>query len=38
MLDKMESLYPDINDAGRLSEKEVDRVIAKYRDICLEEQ
>jgi hypothetical protein len=38
MLNKMESLYPDINEAGRLSEKEVDIIITKYRGRCLEEQ
>jgi len=37
MLNKMESLYPNINDAGRLTEKELDMVIGKYRDKCLEE-
>jgi hypothetical protein len=37
MLDKMESLYPDINDASRLTDAQVDRIIAKYRDGCLEE-
>jgi hypothetical protein len=37
MLNKMESLYPDINDAARLSEDEVDRIIARYKDGCLEE-
>lgn len=37
MLDKMESLYPDINEAAKLTDAQVDRIIAKYRDGCLEE-
>lgn len=37
MLNKMESLYPDINEAANLSDEEVDRIIARYKDGCLEE-
>lgn len=37
MLNKMEALYPNINDAALLSEAEVDRIIARYKDGCLEE-
>ena len=38
MLDKMETLYPDINDAAKLTESQLDRVITKYRAKCLEEK
>lgn len=37
MLDIMESLYPDINDAGRLTESQVESIANKYKDRCLEE-
>lgn len=35
MLEKIEALYPDINDAGRLSKSEIERVMMKYRNGCL---
>jgi type III secretory pathway component EscV len=37
MLEKMESLYPDINKAARLTESEIERVMLKYKDGCLEQ-
>lgn len=37
MLNRIESLYPDYNDAARLTENDVNRIIAKYKDGCLEE-
>ncbi len=37
MLDKIETLYPDINVASKLTDSQLDRVITKYRGKCLEE-
>jgi hypothetical protein len=37
MLSKMQQLYPDINDAGKLTEAQINRIAAKYAAGCLEE-
>lgn len=37
MLDKMESAYPDIKKAAKLTMEEVQQFGAKYREACLEE-
>jgi hypothetical protein len=37
MLEKMEGDYPDINDASRLTERQVEAIVNKYKDGCLEE-
>lgn len=37
MLNRIENLYPDYNDAARLTEADVNRIITKYKDGCLEE-
>lgn len=36
MMEKMESLYPDINDAGKLTPAQIERIIERYKDKCLE--
>jgi hypothetical protein len=36
MMEKMEAQYPDINEAARLTDEEIERVMMKYRDGCLE--
>ena len=35
MLEKLEATYPDINEAATLSDKELERVMMKYKDGCL---
>ena len=35
MLEKLEAMYPDINEAAQLSETELERVMARYKDGCL---
>ncbi|MCX6316166.1 MAG: hypothetical protein NTW29_02670 [Bacteroidetes bacterium] len=37
MLNRIESLYPDYKQASNLTDAEVDRIIEKYKDGCLEE-
>lgn len=37
MLDKIESAYPDIRDAAKITEADVERIGMKYKDKCLEE-
>jgi hypothetical protein len=37
MLDKMETLHPDIKDAGKLTVEEINEIAMKYRGECLEE-
>jgi hypothetical protein len=36
MLIKIEGLYPDINDAAKLSELDIENILSKYRDACLQ--
>ncbi|HEX4877726.1 MAG TPA: hypothetical protein VFV31_13710 [Chitinophagaceae bacterium] len=35
MLEKLEAMYPDINEAAKLSDTELERVMMKYKDGCL---
>lgn len=35
MLDKMETLYPDVNEAAKLSEEKIGEIAIKYREGCL---
>jgi hypothetical protein len=37
MLDKMETLYPDIKDAAKLTIEKINEIGMKYREECLEE-
>lgn len=36
MLEKMEGLYPDVNEVERLTEDDINRVVNRYKDKCLE--
>ena len=35
MLVKVEGAYPDINEAARLTDKDLEDILSKYRDGCL---
>ncbi len=37
MLDKLEAVYPDMNDAAKLTEADMDRFVTRYRNGCLGE-
>lgn len=36
MLEKMEGLYPDVRDVEKLTEDDINRVVNRYKDKCLE--